>query len=384
MQALRPRSPTDLIRRSLDLRRGGLRATGRLALSLCAALVCGCNGESQGDANQPEAPIADAGDPTSSTGRYVTGGACDLDGDCPMGRCARSEGQAAKDPGYCTAPCARLSDCDSSATCVGIAGVKDSGQCLPTCFAPEDCRAGFRCVGAGRLSSLTVPGACRPEMPSSSLADGVVGKACAADADCAGGLCAERAPVGTPFPDRYCSGRCYEDSACGADGVCLAPPLSADVGHCLRACRDDAGCARPGYRCIPLNDGARAFQACLPGAEPLPDGVVGAPCQSDNDCADGSAKCLTSVPIEAFGSPEYLPTVDGYCSQGCYYDADCGADGQCIASGKAGGMCLLRCSDERPCRDGYDCVAHLRDGDTDARICIPPLLGPDPDADAGR
>lgn len=336
------------------------------------ALALACDGSPTEDRSKgnTETDASPAVTGTPPVGSYIAGAACGTDVDCPNGRCDRGPAAAGSENGYCTAACEKQSECDVDAVCA-FAAADPVGQCLSTCADQNDCREGFRCTGAGQLATIVIPGACRPKAIAHQLAAGVAGTRCTSDGDCEGGYCAERTPLGAAYPERYCSGRCYEDAECGSDGVCLLPATSLDPGYCLRGCQQDADCGRAGYRCLTLGDGQRLLSACMPGAPALPDGVVGQACTTDTECASGAAQCSEMLSLDGFGSPGGYLAPGGYCTGSCYLDEDCGTEGQCITAGFTGGMCLARCNDERPCRSGYECIAHLRDADPEAKVCIP-------------
>jgi hypothetical protein len=204
------------------------------------------------------------------------------------------------------------------------------------------------------------------------LAHDIAGLACNDDADCPGGRCASRNPLGTGYPDNYCTGRCYEDGHCGAGGVCLLPLGSFDPGYCLLACETHDDCARDGYRCFTFNDGTRLLRGCYPGPDPLPDHSVGLPCEDPSECGAPHAQCAHEMPYNSLSSNEEIaPAPGGYCTQPCALDEACGAGAQCVNYGTSGGLCMASCSEAAPCRDGYVCLDHLRDGDPEARVCVP-------------
>jgi hypothetical protein len=120
------------------------------------------------------------------------------------------------------------------------------------------------------------------------------------------------------------------------------PLGSFDPGYCLLACETHEDCPRDGYRCWTMYAGRRLMHACYPGADPLPDRSVG----------------------------EIAPAPGGYCTQPCALDEECGAGAQCINVNVRGGLCMASGSDAEPCRDGYICLAHLRDGPDD-KVCVP-------------
>jgi hypothetical protein len=218
---------------------------------------------------------------------------------------------------------------------------EDAGQA--GCKATSDCAAGLACIGTvpGR------PGRCGPRPTTDQLGDGVVGSACATNGDCGAGRCmaAERITSVT-FPGGYCTGRCVEDSECGARGLC-APGFLGAVGSCYLRCDGDPDCGRDGYRCR----ASSGTGVCLPGPKPLPDDAAGNACASDSDCGGGPKTCA-----RALGS---VDAPGGYCSQSCALDADCGSGGLCISGVNSVnltlGTCYRSCVPPDGCREGYEC-----------------------------
>jgi hypothetical protein len=160
----------------------------------------------------------------------------------------------------------------------------------------------------------------------------------------------------------------------------VAPQGSSEAGHCFRACASDDDCPRAGYRCTPFGDGERVIHACHPRADTLPDGVVGTPCGTDAQCEGGAAVCFDGLPRSVLAEGP-VPAEGGYCSAACLFDEDCGAGAQCISGGTAGGQCMANCDDASPCREGYRCLAHMRDLGDARQVCTP--IWDAPAADAG-
>jgi hypothetical protein len=236
------------------------------------------------------------------------------------------------------------------------------------CLSDEDC-GGDPCVGSVRVGAASMAGRCIVREMTPQVEDEVVGTACSSDTECGGGSCERSTPLRTPFPEGYCSARCYEDDTCGAGGACILPLGSIEPGHCYQRCSDDGDCPREGYRCTPLGDGERVVGVCYPRRDALPDGVVGSACERDTDCADGAAVCFEVLQLSL--DNELVAAPGGYCSAPCLFDVDCGAGAQCVSGVITGGQCLASCNAVAPCRDGYECVAHLRDGDPAATVCTP-------------
>jgi hypothetical protein len=209
--------------------------------------------------------------------------------------------------------------------------------------------------------------ACRA--PSAALGDGVVGSACDADQDCGHGNCLKSiAVVNVPYPGGYCSGACKSDSDCGARGICT-PGLRGAGGACYLTCTEADGCSREGYLCRVVSGVGR----CIPGAEPLPDHVVGAACDDDAACGGSANTCASKL--------GQLVTPGGYCSQACAIDGDCGAGGKCINGISiptvTSGLCFRACEELADCRTDYDCKS-LSGTSGGPGVCVP-----NPESDGG-
>jgi hypothetical protein len=337
--------------------------------SCAAALLLGCAD------TKTQLPAADGGLQTGLPDR-TAGTPCKADADCAHGQgsCASSlvvdsTSTAAPTPdGYCTASCSADSQCGLGGRCHASANA-EHGTCLATCTTQADCRAGYLCSGAASASGVGVKGTCQPKPAIAGLADGVVGHACAMDADCQGGQCASSTALGMKYPGNYCTGLCTEDKQCGAGGACWLPSNSAVAGRCYEACTADTDCTREGYRCWKLAEG---FTACYPAATPLPDHTAGMACSADSDCGGHPQSCASQLPFGSFATHDLVPAPGGYCTQTCSLDSECGAGAQCISRGIQGGMCLGSCTQMSDCRAGYTCLEHGRDHD-DARVCVPAL-----------
>jgi hypothetical protein len=197
---------------------------------------------------------------------------------------------------------------------------------------------------------------CVPVPATDHPADGTVGKACKADADCEGGRCLSTLwdyGSGPSLPGGYCSGRCMQDDQCGAGAACVYGIDGPLTGTCQQNCEDDADCTRDGYRC--------RGTSCVPGDDPLPDGRVGKACKADSDCGGALGSCATDLLADGvFGiTRERWPARGGYCTLMCEENSDCGAGGVCLMqmfdSIGADTICYARCSSQDDCRDGYSC-----------------------------
>ena len=316
---------------------------------------------------------ANAGDGGSQKPSSMIGNACTTDADCSGGTCAHTLGArmpALAPGGYCTVSCKAPADCDPSSACVG-ARFGFSGHCSIGCDDTSTCRGGYRCVpiaisnlvaDAGTANAVTKT--CEPTPDTDKLADGIVGSACSGDANCGGGQCLLSENItSTTYPGGYCTGRCVDDSDCGARGLCT-PGFLGSIGSCALRCDNDADCGRDGYRCRVIDGVGR----CAPGPKPLPDHVVGNACANDGDCGGGAMTCAD--PLGSLDAP------GGYCSQACAIDDDCGAGGTCISGigivTLSTGICLKSCAPPGGCRDGYVCRSLSGAASSDNRgVCMP-------------
>jgi hypothetical protein len=73
--------------------------------------------------------------------------------------------------------------------------------------------------------------------------------------------------------------------------------------------------------------------------------VVGGPCKTTRDCADGS-KCTSGTQFP-----------DGMCTVDCLTDLDCPEGSYCI--GESGGVCHSECAVAGDCRNGYSCYTRF-------------------------
>jgi hypothetical protein len=191
------------------------------------------------------------------------------------------------------------------------------------------------------------------------LPDGVAGKACKSDRDCAPGRCAREltlAPGDEPVaaPDGYCTGACNADSQCGKDAACLT--LEGDAtGICLSSCLEPPpSICRKGYLCIGASKvlGQYLTGTCrpVPKTDMLGDRVAGRACADDGECEGGACESTTPLGTAYPGN---------YCSGRCVWDQDCGAEGACLrfAGSASAGHCYARCASEADCdREGYRCL----------------------------
>lgn len=297
----------------------------------------------------------------------IAGKACASDKQCGTGSClhmlpgAFGGADVPAPDGYCSGECLTSADCGDGGACAGaFAGLAGGigairGRCLSACTQSTDCRNGYRCVNAlglpvtamtmnaGIPANLLGTNTCQPAPETDKLADGEVGRMCAADVDCGDGRCM-RMNAGTTYPGGYCTGRCLQDADCGANGSCMAG-LAGGAGTCFLRCSGDSDCERENYRCR----SSGGSMLCVPGAAPLPDDVVGRACGGDADCGNAAMSCSTR--LGRYAAP------GGYCTQRCVNASDCGAGGVCVGgrTGTASGTCYRGCSGGSDCRDGYTC-----------------------------
>ena len=366
-----------------------------VALSCLGMSACGSSDDDQSGDAVAEAPKVLAAN--------TAGKACVEDKDCGGASCKKSLTLAGgllgptTEPapgGYCSLSCNLNADCGTGGVCIGAnatgglgfgnaggANQSASGQCLKRCDSSSQCRDEYRCLdsSSGRAmesgnaqAAANATGSCQVAPETNTVAPGVVGIACTAEADCSGGWCMANSAL-TQFPGGYCTGNCLADSDCGEGAECAAG--FGGPGTCYRTCEADAECDREGYRCRPNALDPNAAKRCLPGSEPLPDGVVGSACATDEECGGAAMSCIT------MNGNRVLP--GGYCSGGCVEDVDCGANNHCV--GIAGtGFCYLACATADDCREGYVCesVGFGGMGGAGPTACTLPMAAAN-DADAG-
>ncbi len=191
------------------------------------------------------------------------------DGDCgdrPELTCTAFQNNPTQ--GYCLPDCALGGDCGSRVCAPELDGVCID-EPVPECAQDEDCSSGQVCQA----------GSCIAASPPIS-----VGAACAANSDCAGGLCL------TLAGSRFCSALCVWDTAqgCesyGSDAFCVLPLSSAPDetrGVCTELCNTAADCAQAGYECADIGVTISGRTGtCLPPAPappaPTPPAAPAAP-----------------------------------------------------------------------------------------------------------
>ncbi len=213
--------------------------------------------------------------------------------------------------------------------------------------------------------TIKIPGDDAGTSPT-MLPAGVVGTKCSEAADCGGsGAQCEKSLTGgalgqlignSPPTEGYCTAACTSDAECGEGGLCFGYFEQFGPGECRKPCSKDADCGRNDNECAtlvnpPLTVGGGMTIEVPDTCQPKTVAVsytdqVGKACSTNADC---NGKC-------AMG--QFFP--DGYCSGGCFSNADCGAGGVCRMNlyGE-GGDCFESCKADSDCaRDasGYGCV----------------------------
>jgi len=240
---------------------------------------------------------------------------CDCSGpsDCASGICGdqltvtTDVYKAASDASFCTRPCCTSADCDASSVCFATAA------------------GGSYCVLPAWLGRSTALGTGRGGAPcgvDSDCRSGIcAGQACAdtccstahAQADCSpGATCAFGAFPGKSFDVHYtaycapASGAGANGASCTGNGQCLAALCA--VGTCHDACRSSTDCGSTSEECAyAILPSFAIVTACAtsPGS-----GEEGTSCQSDAACQSG-----------------FCDAASGLCTDVCFADTDCTADG---------------------------------------------------------
>jgi hypothetical protein len=245
--------------------------------------------------------------------------------------------------------------------------------CIPPCAANQKCIGG-RCFDPTSM----MPATGRP-----------VGSACATAMECNDGVCLSAASL----PDGYCSKVCGGNvvsmgTSCPQGALCAQ--VSEAAAACLDVCGGASGECRTGYVCAPAGGQAVCVPRCksdmdcsqatgcnltsgLCEAGARQPGLIGAPCNADNQCAAG-ARCVT----EAASNGVYP---GGYCTRTCSAAEEnkpcAGNDGVCVgltdSAGAKGYICFRGCTTGVDCkRNEYVCSAdatRLIDGDLG--VCVP-------------
>lgn len=180
--------------------------------------------------------------------------ACEDETACNGGIC---RGGDAWPGGYCSGACIKDSDCGAEGVCL-LRLYGGGGSCYEGCTVDTDCKRdpmNYGCIEA--TGGVKICGFKLDPLPA-----GVVGKACAADTDCANGECEDELND-IPAPGGYCTADdCEEDAQCGAGNFCLAEGRGTS---CFQGCTADANC-RTGYTCTDQGDTTKMAKVCFPVA----------------------------------------------------------------------------------------------------------------------
>lgn len=177
------------------------------------------------------------------------------------------------------------------------------------------------------------------------MAPGTLGAACVQDCDCFAvdgnpPRCKRTTSQGNlTYTGGYCTRRCYEDSQCGANGMCVYAlgPMGEAENICVLKCDAQTPCPRSdGYVCLnfgtesdPRSDcfiddseSANPYAPVDAGA-PAGPGVTGSSCTDNAQCQPpSSGSCIT----ETQGHP------GGSCTSDCSLSLDddfCGTGALC-------------------------------------------------------
>lgn len=267
----------------------------------------------------------------------------------------------------CTLP----TDCASD---LCIADLGGTNFCTRLCSSDAECAAEHVCAG----------GQCEPDD---------TGEPCASGGTCATGLC-----IGAGLPGSHCTRECVSAADCPAgysciDGggtkVCLE--IEIPCSTCLTGMCTGVGCTSsclaPGD-CPVRFDGLPAYTCssmCIPPADILGDGPIGAACAGDGDCR--SAVCNSSGALGSTCTQACNP--QGLCDQGF---ACIPISGTLACDAAGGGDLSTACSGQLDCRSGLcgtdsSCTRLCSDGlcptgyvcpSGESPLCLPiPIFGDD-------
>jgi hypothetical protein len=306
---------------------------------------------------------------------------CDENRDCtsvdPAAGCGNIGGRSlclrrctAGDPSPGDDKCLDRSDliCLSRAAqgAAGTEGEPQTGICVPNCQSDAGC-------GAGRFCDIAT-GLCT----SAPRGGDPIGAACDDPAPCAAGVCLGASDEASGECTAFCTvgapGCGYDGSEAVIGAACILPQIpgegQGDRGLCLALCDAAADCTQPGFTCVAQPTSGRAG-VCVPtqlASEPAPpeepdtpdpatadEAFLGAPCASDDACADGVCLAESGDDFGLGGGP-----AGGYCSLPCEVAEDCLEAGAVCATTPGGSYCLKGCAVEAPgaCgRDVAECVS---------------------------
>jgi hypothetical protein len=317
------------------------------------------------------------------------GGACETDGDCPMGGTCQDEAAGGWPGGACIAGGCDVETnmgCDAGAQCIpgGFGGV-----CVEGCATDGDCRAEYacrpsptypdrtycapacasdsECTVAGYVCNTTL-GTCAPPFDDARL-----GQSCSFREPCEGGTCFGERDSG--YPSGYCA---YVGCELGVSGSCPGDGVCATRGTrnlCFDGCATDGDC-RTGYACRPSNPAdATSPLGCLPACasedecpgrstgcnlgtglclQEFDPGQLGNECTSVAECVGGV--CLSEA---SAGWPAGTCAFPGCRLSGSGPSSDCPMGSVCVDDGAgdpAIGACVTGCGAGTTCRTGYACV----------------------------
>jgi len=188
--------------------------------------------------------------------------------------------------GYCSQPCDfNWEACPAGSTCLPLGGVK---WCVRNCAVRgNDCRAGYvcyphasedeglcfgKCAGNGDCGQGFVcrswDGRCIAQQDTSAR----LGKPCEKNEECYTGQECRQLPS---LPQKICTARCRPgEPPCPGGSLCVALEEKEEL-VCLSRCESRAACLAAGMQCAPTPQG----NVCFP------------PCQTWEDCPEGSTQC---------------------------------------------------------------------------------------------
>lgn len=162
---------------------------------------------------------------------------------------------------------------------------------------------------------------------------------------------------------------CTQDYECGQSGTCLLVDYGYPNGYCSigcdeEACPGDAHCERiwgNNYACF---DGCESREDCRTGYDCMPT-------------EQGAAACMPSCTALGCGEGETCDYTTGNClhdgpstpGAGCVETVECSDNAWCLTEadyGLLGGFCALRCGENRPCDNDYECTDFGR-----YNFCVP-------------
>ncbi len=251
--------------------------------------------------------------------------------------------------GCCPEGCTTTTDDDCSPSC-GDGVVDPMETCDGNC--PESCDDGDACTLDRFTGSADACSLACVNQPLSECRDGdgccPTGCTFAVDDDCEN-LCGN----GTLDRGETCDGDC--PSSCEgfpAPDCTSEVRLSGSPDRCnvrcrpieITMCADDDGCCPPGCDNTEDND-------CALG--------VGSPCMNNASCP---------APLTCFEEIARDDLPGGYCSLACGTES-CPEGSECVfLEDSPVGNCLLGCTGDEDCREGYECQSIFESAD----VCYPP------------